>query len=558
MHTLKTLVLGLLLLLSCTLDSLCAEMATVTISNLETTYNGTPQAVVVQTQPEGLPIEVKYNESTEIPTNAGNYSVMATITDPNYEGSASENFEIKKATAQVTISNRETTYNGNSQAVTVETTPQGIPVQVLYNGYSESLPWGAGNYSVTATITDPNYEGSESANFEIKKAEIQLEIGNLQQTFNGRFLPVSIAIAPGQSIPPEILPTQLDIFYNEQAGSPGSSPIRFIRIDDMNFQYDTSQPANMTSAGNITVQVSYDDGNVAWSGSATLVVAKGQLSDFLRVVQGQAFDYGYYGYSWPRLDGVEVNPSYPYISGINISIQNYTALQNYYLSSGYYDTGSGWLSRTLEQGSGSGSYETGFPSLSATMRSDWSPIYNGDPMYGGGGNAAPYYFMISTSDLNLEGTISVPFGIRQASFWPQITNQSYEYDGTFKPSLIKTDSRISPWSVYVQDVWRNYNVSYYGSWQYDYNAGQEFYVYNFPNNNNNHTPNGGGSDMPILPPGNWTFSVNPGGYDNNFSGGGSESVSISKKSISFRIDQPSSGENLGGGGGGSLGQVTSL
>jgi len=84
--------------------------------------------------------------------------------------------------ATVTISNLETDYNGNPQAVVVETTPAGLPVEVLYNGYgyAESLPTGAGNYSVTATITDPNYEGSATANFKIKKLQVQLEIENLQ------------------------------------------------------------------------------------------------------------------------------------------------------------------------------------------------------------------------------------------------------------------------------------------------------------------------------------------------------------------------------------------
>ena len=96
--------------------------------------------------------------------------------------------------ATITISNLESDFNGNPQGVVVETVPQGIPVEVLYNGSAEQ-PTNAGNYSVTATITDPNFEGSATANFEINKVQVQLEIGNLQnlqQTFNGRYLPVSV------------------------------------------------------------------------------------------------------------------------------------------------------------------------------------------------------------------------------------------------------------------------------------------------------------------------------------------------------------------------------
>jgi hypothetical protein len=568
MHILKTLALGWLLLLSCALDSLRAEVAIVTISNRETTYNGNPQGVTVETTPQGIPVQVLYDGSAELPANVGNYSVTATITDPNYEGSESANFAIKKATAQVTISNRETTYNGNSQAVVVETTPQGIPVQVLYlyNGdfYSESLPWGAGNYSVTATITDPNYEGSESANFEIKKLQVPLQIGNLQQTFNGSYLPVSISVPDGQGIPLNLVPPNLNVSYVSEWGYQVAA-IGYDRAEGNawwpNYQYHSAGP---TYAGNYTVQVSYDDGNVSCTASATLVVAKGQLSDFLRVPQNYAFIYqGQYGY-WPSLYGVGFNYAYTPHGGFNISIDYpSSASKNYsvdYFGYSLNPNSDSWNNYPWNP------YNFYFPPLLATLSPDGSqvvsPPWGGPPGGGGGGNGYPYTFTISTSDSNLEGTISVPFGIRQQIFMVAFRGANYEFDGYDRsPPFFAMAGYQLPQEAAVWCNWQNWsdNTSY-GSRIVSYQFGSHESWIDEGGNYSSGYRLTRVEPTPILPPGIWSFSVNAGGYYDyyNFNGWGSGSVSISKKSISFRIDQPSSGENLGGGGGGSPGQVTSL
>ena len=51
-------------------------------------YDGTPKSVTVTTSPLGLSVSVTYNGSPLAPTDVGNYAVVATITDPNYTGSA--------------------------------------------------------------------------------------------------------------------------------------------------------------------------------------------------------------------------------------------------------------------------------------------------------------------------------------------------------------------------------------------------------------------------------------------------------------------------------------
>lgn len=135
--------------------------ATVTLSNLSQVYDGTPKPVGVTTSPPGLTVEVTYNGSTTAPTVAGTYAVVATVTDPNYQGGASNSLVISKATATVTLDNLIQTYDGTPKTVSVTTGPPGLAVVVTYNG-STLAPTTVGTYAVVATVSDPNYDGSAS------------------------------------------------------------------------------------------------------------------------------------------------------------------------------------------------------------------------------------------------------------------------------------------------------------------------------------------------------------------------------------------------------------
>jgi rhamnogalacturonan endolyase len=64
--------------------------ASVTLSNLEQRYDGTPRAVTAATTPAGKAVSITYAGSTSAPIYPGVYEVVATITDPNYTGSASD------------------------------------------------------------------------------------------------------------------------------------------------------------------------------------------------------------------------------------------------------------------------------------------------------------------------------------------------------------------------------------------------------------------------------------------------------------------------------------
>src|SRR5262249_49059369 len=128
--------------------------ATVTLSSMTQTYTGSALTPSATTNPPGLAIT--WTNAPQI--QVGSYSVTATVNDPNYQGSASGTFntnKAKKSTASVMLSNLTQTYTGGPLIPTATTNPPGLPI--TWTNPPQTTP---GTYSVTATVNDPNYQGS--------------------------------------------------------------------------------------------------------------------------------------------------------------------------------------------------------------------------------------------------------------------------------------------------------------------------------------------------------------------------------------------------------------
>jgi hypothetical protein len=144
--------------------------ATITATDLTHTYNGSTHTATVTTNPAGLSYTVTYNGSSTAPSQAGTYTVVITIDDPNYQGTLTTTLVINRATATLNISGLSGSYNGQQQSVNITSNPVGLSTSVTYNG-SSTLPTNAGTYTVVITITDPNYTGSTTVTFVINKAD---------------------------------------------------------------------------------------------------------------------------------------------------------------------------------------------------------------------------------------------------------------------------------------------------------------------------------------------------------------------------------------------------
>ena len=72
-----------------------AQPMTIMLSHLTQAYDGSPKSVVVTTSPTpNVSAAVTYNGNVTPPTAEGSYNVAATVTDPNYSGSASGTLHI--------------------------------------------------------------------------------------------------------------------------------------------------------------------------------------------------------------------------------------------------------------------------------------------------------------------------------------------------------------------------------------------------------------------------------------------------------------------------------
>jgi len=97
--------------------------ASITLGNLNQTYNGSPLSVAATTTPAGLTVNITYNGSSIAPTAAGSYSVAASIaTGGNYTGSATGTLVIKQASQSITFGSIPAQSVGNTVSLSASST----------------------------------------------------------------------------------------------------------------------------------------------------------------------------------------------------------------------------------------------------------------------------------------------------------------------------------------------------------------------------------------------------------------------------------------------------
>jgi hypothetical protein len=145
--------------------------ATVAISNTTQSYDGTAKSVTVATTPANLTTSVTYNGSTTAPKAVGSYAVVATVTDPNYTGSASATLTIKDTTSPVlslpgNLAAEATSASGATITFSATATDNvdGSVAVTLTPASGSTFPLG--NTTVTATATD-HAGNSATGNFTV-------------------------------------------------------------------------------------------------------------------------------------------------------------------------------------------------------------------------------------------------------------------------------------------------------------------------------------------------------------------------------------------------------
>jgi fibronectin type 3 domain-containing protein len=178
---------------------------TVTLGGLAQTYTGSPLAATAATTPAGLAVTLTYNGSAAPPTAASAYTVVATIADANYTGSASGTLTIAKAASSVTFSaNPATPTQGQPANLTAIATGTGqVSGNVVFSSGTTALCTATLNASGIGTCSfvpstdnylaitaqypgDLNHLSSSTAlTVFVYDSAIQLNAANTQLTYPG-------------------------------------------------------------------------------------------------------------------------------------------------------------------------------------------------------------------------------------------------------------------------------------------------------------------------------------------------------------------------------------
>ncbi len=240
--------------------------ATVTLGNLAQTYTGSPLAATATTNPAELAVSftytgangTTYGPSSTPPTLGGSYTVVATVSNANYTGSATGTLVITGGTATVTLGNLAQVYSGAPLAATATTTPSGLTVVFTYTGSSGTTygpsstpPTSAGSYTVVGTVSSGNNSGTASGTLVIAKAPATVTLGDLAQTYSGSPLAATSATTP----------TGLTV------------GLRYIGRSGTTYGPSSTPP---TSAGSYTVVGTVSNANYSGAASGTLMI--GQLA----------------------------------------------------------------------------------------------------------------------------------------------------------------------------------------------------------------------------------------------------------------------------------------
>jgi len=160
--------------------------ATVTLGGLSQTYNGSARPVTVTTVPAGLTVNVTYSGSATVPVNAGSYSVVATVADPNYEGSASGTLNVAKASSTITWSAPAGITYGTALSSTQLNATASVPGTFTYTPAAGTVLHAGSAQTLQAAFTPTdtaNYAtATKTVTLSVAKAPLVAQASDQQRT----------------------------------------------------------------------------------------------------------------------------------------------------------------------------------------------------------------------------------------------------------------------------------------------------------------------------------------------------------------------------------------
>ncbi len=255
--------------------------ATINLSGLSHTYDGSAKSATVTTDPDvpNKQLTVTYDGSQQAPTNAGSYSVVASLNDANYRANdAMGTLVIQKADQAITFAQPANKTFGDPDFNAGATADSGLAVSfeaqgncsVSGNGVVSIT--GAGSCAITASQAgNANYNAAtpveRTFNIEKKATEITLNANSLSQVYDG-------TVKAARATTPEGLNVDVAHYNFGADGQP-----------------DLSQKVNPLNAGSYHVVASLQHPNYrAQDASGKLVIQKATATVSLDNLNGHTYD----------------------------------------------------------------------------------------------------------------------------------------------------------------------------------------------------------------------------------------------------------------------------
>src|SRR5882762_5552801 len=151
--------------------------ATVILSNLSYSYDGTPHAATATTIPPGLRVDITYDGLPTPPTNAGSYTAVGTINDLLFEGSDTKTVTISKVMLTATANDAGRHYGAPNPSLTAR-------YSGFVNGEDASVIDTPPTVATTATTASP--VGSYGITIS----------GGTDRNYNFNYVPGTLTIDP--------------------------------------------------------------------------------------------------------------------------------------------------------------------------------------------------------------------------------------------------------------------------------------------------------------------------------------------------------------------------
>ncbi|MBL9160907.1 MAG: SUMF1/EgtB/PvdO family nonheme iron enzyme [Verrucomicrobiales bacterium] len=220
--------------------------ATVNLTGLFQSYDGSPRVVGATTAPSGKTVNLTYAGSSSAPIDAGSYAIVATIDDPIYEGVANATLTVSKASQTITfaaitdkLANAtvplSATGGASGNAVTFSVTNG--PGSITGNSLTFT---GAGSVTITASQAgNTNYSAATpvARTFNVTQASASVTISNTIQPYNGTARSVTVTTSPpGLSH---------SVVYIGQPGPPTNVGIYGVNVSITDPRYTGSRGADL-------------------------------------------------------------------------------------------------------------------------------------------------------------------------------------------------------------------------------------------------------------------------------------------------------------------------